>query len=224
MVHHNTTTPIISTISATVGDNHGPNTANPLPPTLRPMGQADPSLLPANNPIIMLPNAFESTPLQTPITPNARQLAPQQHLQSPDGIAISTPSLPHQPAKKSSFPTIISGLNTPKPPSQTVSPQQTIQPNVQQSGTTTPGPVKTDSIAVSIPSGTTTSAPGASGNVPPTGTVVTKQTGPKRIVRKVPKIPEKAERVLYCLRLNNPIRRLCINIVEWKYPFLKQKN
>lgn len=208
MVNHNTTTPIISTISATVGDNHGPSTANPLPPTLRPVGQAEPSLLQSNNPIIMSPNAFESTPLQTPITPNVRQ-----RLQSSDGIS---PSLQSQSAKKPSFPTIISGL--PRTPGQAATPQ----PPVQQSGATTPAPVKADSIAVSIPPGTTT-APDAAGNVPPTGTVVTKQTGPKRIVRKVPKIPEKAERVLYCLRLNNPIRRLCINIVEWKYPFLKPK-
>lgn len=42
-----------------------------------------------------------------------------------------------------------------------------------------------------------------------------------RIVRKVVKAPEKAERVLYCLSLKNPVRRLCISIVEWKYPFHK---
>lgn len=27
-------------------------------------------------------------------------------------------------------------------------------------------------------------------------------------------------RALFCLSLNNPIRRACISIVEWKYPFL----
>ncbi|VEL30762.1 unnamed protein product, partial [Protopolystoma xenopodis] len=27
------------------------------------------------------------------------------------------------------------------------------------------------------------------------------------------------ERALFCLTLRNPIRKLCINIVEWKYPF-----
>jgi hypothetical protein len=27
-------------------------------------------------------------------------------------------------------------------------------------------------------------------------------------------------RALFCLTLKNPIRRLCINIVEWKYPFV----
>jgi len=27
-------------------------------------------------------------------------------------------------------------------------------------------------------------------------------------------------RALFCLSLNNPIRRACISIVEWKYPFM----
>lgn len=51
-----------------------------------------------------------------------------------------------------------------------------------------------------------------------------KQQERKRVVRKVPKVPEKAESVLYCLTLKNPIRRLCIGIVEWKYPFHQKKN
>lgn len=33
--------------------------------------------------------------------------------------------------------------------------------------------------------------------------------------KKQPNV-EHAERVLFCLRLSNPIRRLCIRIVEWK--------
>lgn len=45
------------------------------------------------------------------------------------------------------------------------------------------------------------------------------QTERKRVVRKVVKVPEKADRVLYCMQLKNPLRRVCINIVEWKYPF-----
>lgn len=28
-------------------------------------------------------------------------------------------------------------------------------------------------------------------------------------------------RALFCLSLNNPIRRACISLVEWKYPFLQ---
>lgn len=44
----------------------------------------------------------------------------------------------------------------------------------------------------------------------------------KRVVRKIgPKVPEKPERALYCLTLKNPIRKICIDIVEWKYPFNK---
>ena len=29
-------------------------------------------------------------------------------------------------------------------------------------------------------------------------------------------------KALFCLTLNNPIRKLCINVVEWKYPFRKK--
>ncbi len=31
--------------------------------------------------------------------------------------------------------------------------------------------------------------------------------------------PERPQRALLCLSLQNPLRKLCINIVEWKYPF-----
>lgn len=31
---------------------------------------------------------------------------------------------------------------------------------------------------------------------------------------------QRAPRALYCLKLNNPIRRAALSIVEWKYPFL----
>lgn len=31
--------------------------------------------------------------------------------------------------------------------------------------------------------------------------------------------PEKPKRSLFCLGLKNPIRKLCYDIVEWKYPF-----
>ena len=31
-------------------------------------------------------------------------------------------------------------------------------------------------------------------------------------------------RALFCLTLKNPMRKLCINVVEWKYPFLKSEN
>ncbi|XP_022247944.1 muscle calcium channel subunit alpha-1-like isoform X2 [Limulus polyphemus] len=40
----------------------------------------------------------------------------------------------------------------------------------------------------------------------------------KRLVRKGPKIVERPVRALMCLNLKNPLRKLCIDIVEWK-PF-----
>ncbi|XP_022250017.1 voltage-dependent calcium channel type D subunit alpha-1-like [Limulus polyphemus] len=40
--------------------------------------------------------------------------------------------------------------------------------------------------------------------------------------RKGPKIAERPVRALYCLSLKNPIRRTCIGIVEWKYPFVRK--
>lgn len=33
---------------------------------------------------------------------------------------------------------------------------------------------------------------------------------------------DKAPRVLFCLTLKNPLRKLCIQIVEWTYPLLTQ--
>lgn len=43
---------------------------------------------------------------------------------------------------------------------------------------------------------------------------------PKRPVRRGGKPqPERPTRALYCLGLKNPIRKLCITVVEWKYPF-----
>lgn len=47
---------------------------------------------------------------------------------------------------------------------------------------------------------------------------------PKRPVRRGGKAqPERPVRALFCLSLKNPIRKLCIEIVEWKYPFQKGK-
>ncbi len=43
---------------------------------------------------------------------------------------------------------------------------------------------------------------------------------PKRPVRRSGKPqPERPARALFCLGLKNPIRKLCIAVVEWKYPF-----
>nr|XP_054750548.1 voltage-dependent L-type calcium channel subunit alpha-1C-like [Lytechinus pictus] len=34
-------------------------------------------------------------------------------------------------------------------------------------------------------------------------------------------VPTRPPRSLFCLTLDNPMRRMCISIVEWKYPFQK---
>lgn len=41
----------------------------------------------------------------------------------------------------------------------------------------------------------------------------------KRLARKQVHPQNRPPRALLCLSLKNPIRRLCISIVEWKYPF-----
>lgn len=44
----------------------------------------------------------------------------------------------------------------------------------------------------------------------------------KRPVRRGGKPPpDRPQRALFCLALKNPIRKLCIDVVEWKYPFCK---
>ncbi|KAI1305812.1 hypothetical protein HDE_01303 [Halotydeus destructor] len=58
--------------------------------------------------------------------------------------------------------------------------------------------------------------PGAPGSA-----VAAKERQPRRPIRKPgAKQPDKAPRVLYFLGLKNPLRKLCIDIVEWKYPCL----
>lgn len=43
---------------------------------------------------------------------------------------------------------------------------------------------------------------------------------PKRPVRRGGKPPpDRPQRALFCLHLKNPVRKLCIDVVEWKYPF-----
>lgn len=45
----------------------------------------------------------------------------------------------------------------------------------------------------------------------------------KRVVRKGPIVQPKAPRALLCLTLKNPIRKFCLDVVEWKYPFQNPK-
>lgn len=52
-----------------------------------------------------------------------------------------------------------------------------------------------------------------------TGQTASKATAaPKRPVRRGKPPPDRPKRVLFCLDLKNPLRKLCIDIVEWKYP------
>lgn len=45
-------------------------------------------------------------------------------------------------------------------------------------------------------------------------------TAPKRPMRRGGKPPpDRPQRALFCFYLKNPIRKLCIDVVEWKYPF-----
>lgn len=68
------------------------------------------------------------------------------------------------------------------------------------------------------------------GNGPPPSTTATAIAGaqtpapaPKRPARRGGKAqPERPVRALFCLGLKNPIRKLCIEIVELKYPFLNK--
>lgn len=68
---------------------------------------------------------------------------------------------------------------------------------------------------------------GLGGNGAPPSTAATAvatvpATGTKRPVRRGGKAqPDRPVRVLFCLGLKNPLRKLCIDIVEWKYPFLE---
>lgn len=64
---------------------------------------------------------------------------------------------------------------------------------------------------------------GAPPSTAATAVATTAPAGPKRPVRRGNKAqPDRAPRVLFCLGLKNPLRKLCIDIVEWKYPFYKK--
>ena len=65
---------------------------------------------------------------------------------------------------------------------------------------------------------TPTPTPSGMGH-PLAGVTNNKERQARRVVRKpVNKLADKPPRALFCLTLKNPIRRMCINIVEWK-PF-----
>lgn len=52
---------------------------------------------------------------------------------------------------------------------------------------------------------------------------VIKPQPPKRPVRRGAKPPpDRPQRALFCLTLKNPLRKMCIDVVEWKYPLFWQ--
>nr|XP_032525011.1 muscle calcium channel subunit alpha-1 [Danaus plexippus plexippus] len=54
---------------------------------------------------------------------------------------------------------------------------------------------------------------------PDAGPLIPVPVAPRKPPRRGPKVPqERPKRALFCLTLKNPLRKLCINIVEWK-PF-----
>lgn len=47
----------------------------------------------------------------------------------------------------------------------------------------------------------------------------TKQVVKRPVRRPGKQLPDRPQRALCCLSLKNPLRKLCINVIEWKYPF-----
>lgn len=47
----------------------------------------------------------------------------------------------------------------------------------------------------------------------------TKQVVKRPVRRPGKQLPDRPQRALCCLTLKNPLRKLCIGVIEWKYPF-----
>ncbi|XP_075678000.1 muscle calcium channel subunit alpha-1-like isoform X5 [Dermatophagoides pteronyssinus] len=235
------TTPIINTISATVDNQqHGSTLSNeskplpssslstpPPPPSSSSLQNQSSRFHPSTaiNPILVQPNnAFNAASTATTTTTiDPTKLTPPIRLKKP-----SWPTIISSSSSSGQQPTL-TNKSTPPPPTTTPQPQSsTLQPplltastsiNIDQSTAVQPllppniaqSTTNNAGVSPATPSATAAAAAAAAASS-------SAKQQPKRIVRKVPKVPEKAERVLYCLRLKNPIRRLCINIVEWK-PF-----
>lgn len=52
----------------------------------------------------------------------------------------------------------------------------------------------------------------------------TKQVVKRPIRRPGKQLPDRPQRALCCLTLKNPLRKLCIGVIEWKYPFFYSQN
>lgn len=84
--------------------------------------------------------------------------------------------------------------------------------SVQQaySGCAWQGPLSATSTAMSTVGAGVTSPAQTGARMP---------TAPKRPVRRGGKPPpDRPQRALFFLYLKNPVRKLCIDVVEWKYP------
>lgn len=59
----------------------------------------------------------------------------------------------------------------------------------------------------------------AANPTPDAGPLIPVPVAPRKTPRRGPKVQqERPKRALFCLTLKNPLRKLCIDIVEWKYP------
>lgn len=59
----------------------------------------------------------------------------------------------------------------------------------------------------------------ANNNNPANNNNQTKQVVKRPIRRPGKQLPDRPQRALCCLTLKNPLRKLCIGVIEWKYPF-----
>ncbi|XP_022649428.1 muscle calcium channel subunit alpha-1-like isoform X5 [Varroa destructor] len=115
------------------------------------------------------------------------------------GLAMShRPSNAHEGATSAADPSVA-------PPHS----HQLAPPNVQMQQQPLLTQMSTVSGAAAIP---------GPGGAPGSALVAPAQQERRRPVRKGPKVVERPQRALFCLTLKNPLRKLCISIVEWK-PF-----
>lgn len=74
------------------------------------------------------------------------------------------------------------------------------------------GPGAASTVGGAAPGGASAAgAPGAAAKPSPAARKPARRGGKPQ--------PERPQRALFCLGLKNPLRKLCIEIVEWKYPF-----
>lgn len=65
----------------------------------------------------------------------------------------------------------------------------------------------------------TPATPDTPGGAPAAPSATPAAPKPRPVRRGVKPPPDRPQRALFFLYLKNPVRKLCIDIVEWKYPF-----